>query len=45
MTRQNFESLTDDAFVAEMVGKGCKLFFFVEYTPIAEGTEDWILTR
>ena len=43
MTRQNFESLTDDAFVAEMVGKGCKLFFFVEYTPIAEGTADWIL--
>ena len=43
MTRQNFESLTDDAFVTEMVGKGCKVFFFVEYTPIAEGTEDWIL--
>ena len=43
MTRQNFESLTDDAFVTEMVGKGCKLFFFVEYTPIAEGTADWIL--
>ena len=44
MTRQNFESLTDDAFVADLVGKGCKLFFYVEYTPIAEGTEDWILT-
>jgi len=44
MTRQNFESLTDEVFVAELVGKGCKLFFFVEYTPITEGTEDWILT-
>ena len=44
MTRKNFESLTDDAFVADLVGKGCKLFFYVEYTPIAEGTEDWILT-
>jgi MoaA/NifB/PqqE/SkfB family radical SAM enzyme len=44
MTRQNFESLTDDAFVADLVGKGCKLFFFVEYTPITGGTKDWILT-
>ena len=24
---------------------GCKLFSFPEYTPIAEGTEDWIPTR
>jgi MoaA/NifB/PqqE/SkfB family radical SAM enzyme len=27
-----------------MVGLGCRLFFFVEYTPIREGTEDWLLT-
>jgi len=44
-TRQNFELLTDDSFVTGLVGKGCKLFFYIEYTPIAEGTESWVLTE
>ncbi|NQT67039.1 MAG: radical SAM protein [Actinobacteria bacterium] len=44
VTRQNFECLTDDAFVADLIEKGCKLFFYVEYTPITEGTENWVPT-
>lgn len=44
MTRQNFESIIDNAFVAELVGKGCKLFFYIEYTPIEDETMNWTLT-
>lgn len=44
MTRQNFELVTDLDFVTDLTRKGCKVFFYVEYAPIVEGTEDWILT-
>jgi MoaA/NifB/PqqE/SkfB family radical SAM enzyme len=30
--------------VNNLVSLGCKLFFFVEYTPVREDTEDWIIT-
>ena len=43
VTRANFATVTDESFVKELVGLGCKLFFFVEYTPVKEGTEDWLL--
>ncbi len=45
VTKQNFETLTNDSFVADLVEKGCKLFFYVEYTPVTEGTENWTPTR
>jgi MoaA/NifB/PqqE/SkfB family radical SAM enzyme len=44
VTRSNFVTVTDKQFVKNLVGLGCKLFFFVEYTPITEDTEDWVLT-
>ena len=44
VTRKNFELLTDDSFVTNLVKKGCKLFFYVEYTPITEETKDWVVT-
>ncbi|UCE21097.1 MAG: radical SAM protein, partial [Candidatus Aminicenantes bacterium] len=45
VTRSNFDSIMDYDFVTKLHNLGCKLFFFVEYTPIREGTEDWILTE
>lgn len=45
MTRQNFNSLTDESFVHDLVDQGSKLFFYLEYTAIAEGTEDWIIKK
>lgn len=45
LTQSTFATLTDEAFVHDLVGKGCKLFFFLEYTPIMEGTEGWSLTE
>jgi MoaA/NifB/PqqE/SkfB family radical SAM enzyme len=39
VTNENLESVTSDEYVAEIKGKGGRLFFFVEYVPIKEGTE------
>jgi len=45
VTRSNFTAVTDNRFIQDLYAFGCKLFFFVEYTPIREGTEEWILTE
>ena len=45
ITRNNFEEVTDDKFIEKLVDAGCKLFMLVEYTPVKEGTEDWVLTE
>jgi MoaA/NifB/PqqE/SkfB family radical SAM enzyme len=44
MTRANYDVVTDGAFIQRAVDEGCKLFFFVEYTPIREGTDEWVIT-
>ncbi|MGA2386704.1 MAG: radical SAM protein [Candidatus Bathyarchaeia archaeon] len=44
MTRTNFDEVTDDAFIGQLVDAGCKFFMCVEYTPVTAGTEDWVLT-
>jgi MoaA/NifB/PqqE/SkfB family radical SAM enzyme len=45
VTRDNFDTVTDRRFVEEAVAAGCRLFFFVEYTPIREGTDEWVITE
>ena len=45
MTRTNFDEVTDEEFVRKLVEAGCKLFMLVGYTPVKEGTEDWVLTE
>lgn len=45
LTRPNFATLTDAQFVEDLVDSGCRLFFYVEYTAIVEGTEDWVITE
>ncbi len=45
ISKQTFDDVFDEEFVKGLVNLGCKLFFFVEYTPIKEGTEDWIVTK
>jgi len=44
VTRHNFDTVTDRRFVEYLHGQGCKLFFYVEYTPVSEDTADWVLT-
>jgi MoaA/NifB/PqqE/SkfB family radical SAM enzyme len=45
LTRNNFDEVTDEGFVKKLVDAGCRLFMLVEYTPVKEGTEDWVLTE
>jgi MoaA/NifB/PqqE/SkfB family radical SAM enzyme len=45
VTRANFDVVTDEEFLRKAIDEGCKLFFFMEYTPIREGTEDWVITE
>lgn len=44
VTKFNFDHLTDESLIRHLVKTGCKLFFFLEYSPIQPGTEDWIPT-
>ncbi len=44
VTRSNFDTISNEQFIKDLVDLGCKLFFFVEYTPITEDTEDWVIT-
>ena len=44
VTRANFDTLTDEAFIRPLMVLGCGLFFFVEYIPVKESTEDLVIT-
>jgi MoaA/NifB/PqqE/SkfB family radical SAM enzyme len=43
-TRENLPRITDEAFIVQMLGSGAKVFTFVEYVPMAPGTESLVLT-
>jgi MoaA/NifB/PqqE/SkfB family radical SAM enzyme len=45
VTRANYPVVTDEGFLTAAVKAGCRLFFFMEYTPIREGTDDWVITE
>jgi MoaA/NifB/PqqE/SkfB family radical SAM enzyme len=45
VTRSNFVTVTERRFIESAVASGCCLFFFIEYTPIHEGTEQWVITE
>ncbi len=45
MTRTNFDEVTDEEFIKQLVDSGCKFFMLVEYTPVTAETEDWVLTE
>ncbi len=43
-TRKNFDHVTSVAFVRQMIDNGARVFTFVEYVPMAPGTENLVLT-
>ena len=43
VTRRNFEAVTAEGLVQALIGNGCSLFIFVEYTPAEPGTEELTL--
>ena len=44
VTEANAGIVTSDEFIGGVVAAGCRLFFFVEYVPVQEGTEDLVLS-
>ena len=44
VTRENFETLSSNEFIEEMIGRGCALGFYTEYIPISSKVQwDWVL--
>lgn len=44
VTRTNFDTLTGNAFIRGLIDSGSQLFFYVEYIPVKESTEDLVIT-
>jgi len=44
VTRSNYDTVMGAPFVERLIGLGCQFFLYLEYTPIREGTEDWVIT-
>lgn len=44
VTRENFELVTGAGFVDDVMEAGCRVFIFVEYTPVEADTERLMLT-
>jgi MoaA/NifB/PqqE/SkfB family radical SAM enzyme len=45
VTRSNLDTVTGAPFIESLLGLGCQFFVYLEYTPIREGTEDWVITE
>jgi len=39
VSSDNFEVVTGREFIKELIDSGCRLFFYVEYIPVEDGTE------
>ena len=39
LTRENFELATSEAHLQEMIDRGCRLFYFINYVPVQPGTD------
>jgi MoaA/NifB/PqqE/SkfB family radical SAM enzyme len=44
-TQSNFDTVTGTPFIENLLGLGCQFFVYLEYTPIREGTEGWVITE
>jgi MoaA/NifB/PqqE/SkfB family radical SAM enzyme len=45
VTRENFNTIIEEKFVKDLADRGCKLFFFIEYTAMSDDTTDWLITN
>ncbi len=45
LTKPNYNTVTDPHFIKGLVDSGCRLFFFVEFTSMNGGNENWVLSR
>ena len=44
LTRENFDLATSEDHLQDLLVRGCRLFYFINYVPVQEGTEDLQLT-
>ena len=44
-TRENFDRVTDETFIRQMIGTGARVFTYVEYVPMEPDTENLVLTQ
>jgi MoaA/NifB/PqqE/SkfB family radical SAM enzyme len=44
VTRRNVDLVSSESFVRELTARGCRLFFYVEYIPVKEGTEELVVS-
>ncbi|PKN78744.1 MAG: radical SAM protein [Candidatus Cloacimonetes bacterium HGW-Cloacimonetes-1] len=42
-TASNIDSVMSTAYAEQLIRQGCRLFFYVEYVPVAAGSEDLVL--
>ena len=45
LTRENFDLATSEEHLRDLLARGCRLFYFINYVPVKEGTEDLQLTH
>jgi MoaA/NifB/PqqE/SkfB family radical SAM enzyme/predicted flap endonuclease-1-like 5' DNA nuclease len=45
VTRENFTAVADPGFISELIARGCRIIFFVDYIPVQEGTDALSLTE
>lgn len=43
-TSENIDMICSGLFIRSYIEKGCRLFFYVEYVPVAKGTEPLVLS-
>ncbi|MCX6233585.1 MAG: hypothetical protein NT175_02530 [Bacteroidetes bacterium] len=39
LTSRNYEAVLEKSFLSQLIKDGCSMFFFIEYVPVADGTE------
>lgn len=45
VTSENINRVTDVNFINTLINNGCKLFFFIEYVPVENSTENLVLNN
>ncbi len=44
-TRENFETVSKKEFISRLVGLGCRIFFFINFIPVEEGSQHLVMTQ
>jgi MoaA/NifB/PqqE/SkfB family radical SAM enzyme len=45
VTSKNYITVLNRSFLKQFIDSGCRMFFFIEYVPIADGTDELTISR